>query len=249
MATIVKNAHPPAMSTTMTENSQTDQAVDQAVDQSVDQSVMPPDNYYAGLIDAQLTVSTTKNESARAVLTSQDPRVAEQISIKFRPTRITIIKRPNKADQCTILFTDESMESVLQFAAEHCVMKRELAIKTLEYIKSSASVDDIKQATTNIPNADMDPVDIDWAAGFFDARGTVNPTVVKDKKKKRGSVKFVLPKSEKFVIPALQRVLQGRVKKNSPCRLVYDTKETIKSFVETIDGHVYAKKTDFCTLA
>lgn len=246
MATIVENAHPPAMSTTMTEqNSQTDQAVDQCVD---NQCAMPPDNYYAGLIDAQLAVSTTKNESARAVLSSQDPRVAEQISIKFRPTRITIIKRPNKADQCTILFTNENMESLLQFAAEHCVMKRELAIKTLEYIKSSASVDDIKQATTNIPNADMDPVDIDWAAGFFDARGTINPTVVKDNKKKRGNIKFALPKSEKFVIPALQRVLQGRVKKNSPCRLVYDTKETIKSFVETIDGHVYAKKTDFRTL-
>jgi hypothetical protein len=210
--------------------------------------VTPPDKYFAGLIDAQLAVSTTKNNSARATLVSQDPRIAEQISIKFRPTRITIIKRPSKPDQCTILFTGDNMMSLLKFAVEHCVMKRDLAKKTLDFMDNKATTVDIKSVDMN---TDMSPIDLDWAGGYFDVRGSVTQHVpaTEGTKRKRGSVKMVFPKHERFAIPALQRVVQGRVKKNSPCRLVFETKDAIKEFLNTVDGHVWAKKSDLCQLS
>jgi len=234
-------------STTAPTASMTQNTVDNTIDSQNnpcdDISSMPPNKYFAGLIDAQLSVSTTKNNTARATLTSQDPRIAEQISIKFRPTRITIIKRPAKPDQCTILFTGDNMMSLLQFAVQHCVMKRDLAQKTLEYVEEKASATDLANTTMN---PDLSLIDLDWAGGYFDVRGSVTQDIpaTKDAKKKRGSVKLVFPKHERYAIPALQRVVQGRIKKNSPCRLVYDTKDSIRGFLETMNEHVWAKKSD-----
>jgi len=208
---------------------------------------VPPAKYFAGLIDAQLSITTTKNNTARATLVSQDPRIAEQISIKFRPTRITIIKRPSKPDQCTILFTGDNMMSLLRFAAEHCVMKRDLAKTTLEYMTNEATEMDIKNVALN---TDLD-IDLDWAGGYFDVRGMITQDVpaTENTKKKRGAVKVVFPKHERFAIPALQRVMQGRVKKNSPCRLVYESKDAIKEFMSTVDGHIWTKKQDLRKLS
>jgi len=132
----------------------------------------------------------------------------------------------------------------MTFAAKHCVVKRDLAQKTLEILKNGGG--DLQYAM----NQDLDNITLDWASGYFDVRGVVVQPVpaTETTKKKRGNVKVVLPKAERFVLPALQRVLHGRVKKNSPCRLVYDTKDTIKQFLSTVDGHVRAKKDDLLTV-
>lgn len=207
--------------------------------------------YFAGLIDAQLSVSISKNateqkvrmSSTRVTLSCNDPRVAEELAAKFRPTRVTIIKRPDKKDVCTALFTGEQAKVVLEFAAEHCIIKKELAAKALQYMEDeTVSAEVVK----NVEMTEVEDVSLDWASGFFDVRGIVVPPVAatEDTKKRRGSVKLVLPKTEKYILPALQKVLSGKVKKSSPCRLVYESKDAIKSFVDIVGDHVRAKKED-----
>lgn len=199
--------------------------------------------YFAGLIDAQLTVGPGKNASTRVTLTCNDPRVAEELAAEFRPTRVTIIKRPDKKDLCTALFTNAQARVLLEFAAEHCIIKKDLAAKALEYMAENATAEDVKNVA---PIETLDDVSLEWASGFFDVRGIVVPPVAatEDTKKRRGSVKLALPKAEKYILPALQKVLNGKVKKSSPCRLVYESKDAIKSFVDTVGDHVRAKKSD-----
>lgn len=203
----------------------------------------PTSEYFAGLIDAQLTVSLAKNASTRVTLTCNDPRVAEELAAEFRPTRVTIIKRPDKKDLCTALFTGDQAKPILEFASKHCVIKKDLAAKALEYMAENATAEDVKNVA---PVETLEDVSLDWASGFFDVRGIVVPSMAAtdDTKKRRASVKLVLPKAEKFILPALQKVLSGKVKKSSPCRLVYESKDAIKSFVDIVGDHVRAKKDD-----
>lgn len=199
-----------------------------------------PIEYYAGLVDAQLNVSLAKTAAAtRVTLTSTDPRVAEELATKFRPVRTTIVRRPDKKDACTMLFTGELAKPVLEFAAEHCVLKKDLAAKTLEYLNGTGSEDAVKAA--GLPEA-VDDVSLDWASGFFDVRSEI--VAADPEKKKRASVRLPLPKAERFIIPALQKVLHGKCKKPDPTRLVYDTKDSIKLLMETVDGHVRVKASD-----
>ena len=210
---------------------------------SSDAAAVATTEYYAGLIDAQLAVGLTKNASARVTLTSNDPRVAEQLAAKFRPTRVTIVKRPDKKDLCSALFTADNAKALLEFTAEHCVLKKDLAAKALQFMADNATAEEVRDVQ---PVETLDDVSLDWASGFFDVRGVVVPSVpaTDSTKKRRASVKLVLPKAEKFILPALQKVLSGKVKKSSPCRLVYETKDAIKTFVETVGDHVRAKKPD-----
>lgn len=216
-----------------------------ATHEDIQEMNIDENQYYAGLIDAQLSVTLAKNKSVRVTLTSHDGRIADELSAKFRPTRVTIVKRPSKKDLCTILFTQENAESLLKFAADHCIIRKDLALKTLQYMKESTG--DISTASLN---ENLEDVSLDWASGFFDVRGIVSQPVpaTETTKRKRGNVKVVLPKAEKFVIPALQKVLHGKVKKSSPCRLVFETKDSLKSLLVTIDGHVRAKKQDLVTV-
>ena len=205
------------------------------------------DEYYAGLIDAQMNVTLSKSQQVRVVLTSHDPRVAEQLSAKFRPTRITIIKRPQKKDMCTILFLGEHATGILTFASTKCKIRNGLAAKTLAFMEQKATAEEI----ANVPlNEDIGTMSLDYASGIFDVRSIVTQTVpaTESTKKKRGNVKVVVPKTEKFVIPELQRVLHGRVKKSSPCRLVYESNDMIRTLKDTVGGHVRAKKDDLMML-
>lgn len=219
---------------------------------------MSSNRYYAGLIDAQLTVTAGKESAIRVTLTSHDARVGEELIAQFSPVRVTIVKRPGKKDVCTALFTGDCATELLRFAAEHCVLKKDVAVKALQVIEGTATFDDLR----NVPTVEeIQDVDLDWASGFFDVRGVVvqpqvadeNDTADESEKptkpaKRRGSVKVVLPKNEKFILPALQKVLSGKVKKSSPCRLVYESKDAIKTFVETVGHHIRVKKTDLETV-
>ena len=220
---------------------------------------MASTQYYAGLVDGQLSIAVSKPTTAvpepsgwkaiRVTLASNDARVAEELTAKFRPTRVTIVKRPGKKDLCTALFVGSDSKDLLDFAAEHCVIKKELASKTLEYVASTATAEDVKGIA---PMTELEDVSLDWASGFFDVRGVVIHPVsaipetddTPATKKRRGAVRLVLPKHEKYLIPALQKILKGKVKKNSPCRLVYETQDAINAFVDTVCDHVRAKKVD-----
>lgn len=222
------------------------------VTETYESGVTPPmiddDEYYAGMIDAQMNVSLSKSNQVRVVLTSNDPRIAEQISAKFMPTRITIVKRPQKKDVCTILFVGEQSIPLLEFAVQHCKIRKGLAEKTLMFMQDKANADDIKSAPLE---QEVETVTLDYASGMFDVRGIVTMPVpaTETTKKKRGNVKLVVPKSEQFIIPALQRVLHGRVKKTSPCRLVYESKDMIQTLKSTVEHHVRAKAKDLMMLS
>jgi len=205
-----------------------------------------PDEYYAGLVDAQLGVTfRMKNQYLRATLTSSDARVADELSAKFIPTKITTVRRPGKKDVCTTIYEKDAAREVLAFAAKACVLKKDLAAKALDFLNDKATPDDV-MAIANRDNPELDSVSVSWVSGFFDVRGTVvKPEVHPDgKKRTRGAVKLILPKSEKPLMPALQRVVNGRVKKSSPCRLVFESKDTIRKFVDVVGAHVRVKRAD-----
>lgn len=96
----------------------------------------------------------------------------------------------------------------------------------------------------------VDTVTLDYASGMFDVRSivTMPKPATETTKKKRGNVKVIVPKAEAFIIPALQKVLHGRVKKTSPCRLVYESKDMIGTLKSTVEHHVRAKAHDLMML-
>jgi hypothetical protein len=231
-------------------------------------------DYYAGLLDAQLGVNFRAKSHVRVTLTSADRRVASELSGKFdQPNRVTTVETPGKKSVCTVVYTDDAARNLLKFASEHCVLKKKLAEETLKFMDGKATAEDVVSKTNdlNIP----DKVSVPWASGYFDVRGTVMPPVYvhgdrneddsaiesssedhhgdkkkpTKKKKKRGTIKLILPKSEKGVLPLLKEVLHGKVKKSSPCRLVFESKDMIRQFVDTVGDHVRVKKEDLDAVA
>lgn len=207
---------------------------------------MNEDQYFAGLIDAQLSVSVTKNDVFRVMLSCHEPRVIEQIREKFAFTRITTISRPGKKDVCTCLFLGDDAKTILEFAVAHCVVKKQLAVEVLKCLDGKSTVAEVRNVDLS---EDVPELTIDWASGFFDVRGIISAAeTTGDSKKKRASIKLVVPKVEKFIIPALQKVLHGNVKKTSPCRLVFDTKDSIRAFSETVRGRLRVKNDELIDL-
>lgn len=207
------------------------------------------DEYYAGLVDAQLTIAFRMKDQLRATLTCADGRVADELCTKFEPTKITTVRRPGKKDVCVTVFDKDKARDILAFAAEKCVLKKDLAAAALKYLDGAATTAEVMEIATR-GNPECEDVSVPWVSGFFDVRGTVvQPEVHADgKKRTRGSVKLVLPKSEKVIMPALQKVVSGRVKKSSPCRLVFESKDTIKKFVDIVGAHVRIKRADLETV-
>lgn len=193
--------------------------------------------YYAGIIDAQLTVGLRANNTARVSLSYNDSRVAEELTAKFPPTSVTLTKRPNKKDVCTALFAKDNAKALLEFAAEHCVLKKPLAEKALLFLDDKATAEEVKDTA----DLEVEDVTLDWASGFIDVRGSV---LVDEDAPKKSSVRVVVPKSEKFILPVLQKVINGKIKKASPCRLVFENQATIKALIELVGDRVRAKKSD-----
>ena len=214
-----------------------------AVDSMGDDDV----EYFAGLIDAQLAIVPSKAGGIRVLLTCNEPRVAEEIRVKFEFTRITTVMRPNKKDVCTCLFIGKQAETLLEFAATHCVIKKDLAAKALDVERGAAPVEDLAALVERVP-AD-DELSLDCVSGYFDVKSiVVRPSPPCAEKRVRGSVKIVLPKSETFLIPALQKVISGKVKKTSPCRLVFESKDSIAALVDMVSDRVRVKRRDLQAL-
>lgn len=247
--------------------------------------------YFGGLLDAQLGVSVTKTTppTLRVMLACDDERVFREMHAILTPARETIIRKPGKRDSCVALLIGEEAIKALEFAAEHCLMKKAMAAAALAFITGAGTLEAF--AACQAPSADdasptlMDDTDVsaEWISGFFDVRGTVTaPVAVVEpvvepvaaaaadsdsdseaaetdgkpgkkaaapKKKrapgvKRGAIKIVLPKSEKYVIPMIQKVVGGKVKRSSPCRIVFDSKDHLAKFIAVLGDHVRVKRSD-----
>ena len=252
--------------------------------------------YFGGLLDAQLSVSVTKTTPAalRVMLACEDERVFREIHTILTPARETIIRRPGKRDSCVALLTGEEATKALAFAAEHCLIKKTMAAAALAFMTGTGTLEAFTE-TCQAPSADDAPptqfddadVSAEWISGFFDVRGTVTAPVApvepivaepvaaepvadepdgeesdasadgKPGKKaanaarkkrapgvKRGVIKIVLPKSEKYVIPMIQKVVGGKVKRSSPCRIVFDSKDHLAKFIAILGDHVRVKRSD-----
>jgi hypothetical protein len=147
----------------------------------------PPPAYFSGLLDATLALnfSCTADgapKSMRVVLVCDDERVTRETHSVSIPTRETIVRRPGKKDNCVALFANGNAKTLLAFAAENCLIKKNLAIAAIAAIEA---VDDARPAALLAVKAEWDALmqapDIDavlsteWVTGFFEARGTVNP--------------------------------------------------------------------------
>jgi hypothetical protein len=207
---------------------------------------MAQTEYVAGLIDAQLCIAPSKNGSIRVLLTCHEPRVADEIRETFEFTRITTIVRPNKKDMCTCLFLGEHAEALLEFAATHCILKKEVAAKALDVMRGKATLEDLAALHDDAVTVDDETsLPLDWVSGYFD----VKSVVVRPSSQARGSVKIVLPKSDSHLIPALQKVISGKVKKTSPCRLVFESKDSIAALVDMVRDRVRVKRQDLDALS
>ena len=229
-----------------------------AVMSCVSESAPCGDKYFAGLLDGQLAVHATKAagdaRTVRVTLACDDERVFREVRARVTPARETIVRRPGKKDACVALVPADRTRDVLEFAAENCVLRGELAKTALKYLDGDASADDIAAAVA--PDAaDTAELSPDWVSGYFDVRGSVAPPPPEDdddeappkrrRTARRGVVKLVLPKTEKGILPRIQDMIKaGRVKKSSPCRLVFESKEHLDRFVEVISPYVRAKRGD-----
>lgn len=255
--------------------------------------------YYAGLLDAQLAVNVTRGKgepSVRVQLVCDDERVFGEMRNLVVPARETIVRRPSKRDSCVALLTGGQARTALEFAARHCVVKRELAAAALAYLDASspeASAAALAAVQALLPAATgglPEDVTVDWVSGFFDVRGSIDapdapppvaidpvaiddppadddppPTDAEDaetapKAKKKAAtkkaakpnrcaiVKLVLPKHEKSLIPLIQRVLGGKVKKSSPCRIVFE-KSSLMGFLDSVGHLVRVKRAELASVA
>lgn len=147
----------------------------------------PAPAYFSGLLDATLALnfSCTADgtpKSMRVVLVCDDERVIRETHAVSVPTRETIVRRPGKKDNCVALFANGNAKTLLTFASENCLFKKNLAIAAVAAIEA---VDDARQPALVAVKAEWDALmqapDIDavlsteWVTGFFEARGTVNP--------------------------------------------------------------------------
>ena len=146
-----------------------------------------PAAYFGGLLDATLALnfSCTADgtpKSVRVVLVCDDERVIRETHAVSVPTRETIVRRPGKKDNCVALFANGNAKTLLAFASENCLFKKNLATAAIAAIEA---VDDARTAALVAVKAEWDALmqapDIDavlsteWVTGFFEARGTVNP--------------------------------------------------------------------------
>ena len=195
--------------------------------------------YYAGLLDMQLGVTFRANKHVRALLTSTDARVVDQITAKFAPTKITTVRRPGKKESCVVLFVHEDARPLLEFAAEHCLCRKHIAQAGLKFLDGALDVAGVQAAMAAAIEAPA-TAPIAWIAGVFDMRGSVSfPPEGKR------AIKLAFPKSERALLAAiLVQLPHGRVKKSSPCRLVFESKESIRGFLAVLGGHVRSKRGD-----
>ena len=213
--------------------------------------------YYGGLLDAQMCVSRTKS-GVRVQLASADERVLREMHMLAPISRETITRRPGKKDTCVGLLAGEAARRVLEFAARWCVVKKDLAVAAL------AALDDPDAAIPGVEVPDAPDVTLGWASGFFDVRGEVTPppappaVAVADPEKtppaakkttprtRRATVRIILPKAEKPLVPSIQKVLGGKVRKSSPCRIVFTD---VSVFLDTVRAHLRVRRTDLESVA
>jgi hypothetical protein len=216
--------------------------------------------YYGGLLDAQMCVSRTKS-GVRVQLASADERVLREMHMLAPISRETITRRPGKKDTCVGLLAGEAARRVLEFAAQWCVVKKDLAVGAL------AALDDPDAAIPGVEMPDAPDVTLGWASGFFDVRGEVTAaapasapeasvdstadTATKTRAKaapraRRATVRIILPKAEKPLVPSIQKVLGGKVRKSSPCRIVFTD---VPMFLDTVRAHLRVRRMDLESVA
>jgi hypothetical protein len=207
--------------------------------------------YVGGLLDGCLVISSASSKRTKVVLSCDDEEVIKELSIYFPIKKLTIVKRPAKKDVCVCQLLEDTIQPLLQFAGEWCVLKKEAALASL------VGKDPPKQVEAAVETA----ININWCAGLFDVRALITSSLVgggeatpsngsgaddtsPDEaaqsvassttgrgKKKRGNIKLCLGKNEKFIIPQIKRILStGKVQKNSPCRIIFESKEQLKEF-------------------
>jgi hypothetical protein len=218
--------------------------------------------YYGGLLDAQMCVSRTKS-GVRVQLASADERVLREMHMLAPISRETITRRPGKKDTCVGLLAGEAARRVLEFAAQWCVVKKDLAVGAL------AALDDPDAAIPGVEMPDAPDVTLGWASGFFDVRGevtaaapapapapepdvdTADTAATKTRAKaapraRRATVRIILPKAEKPLVPSIQKVLGGKVRKSSPCRIVFTD---VPVFLDTVRAHLRVRRMDLESVA
>lgn len=222
------------------------------------------DDYFAGLLDAQLSVSLTKSQPAqlRVQLVCDDERVLPVLRERTLPARETIVRRPGKRDSCVALVQGDEATKLLEFAASKCVLKKPAAGAALAFARGEATAEDTAHAlrvAQQQQGVQQHDVPVGWVSGFFDVRGAVQvdgeggdkeneAPADKKRTRRRHSVKLVLPKSEKHVIPLIQRALQaGKVRRSSPCRIVFESAEVSK-FLQSAGTLVRVKRPDLSAL-
>jgi hypothetical protein len=140
----------------------------------------PCDEYFAGLLDAQLTVALTKAQppQLRVSLVCDDERVFRVVRERAVPARETIVRRPGKRDSCVALVQGDEATKLLEFAAHKCILKRGLAAAALAYARGEASAEDVTRAIAaskddSAYDPDSSECCVEWVSGFFDVRGMV----------------------------------------------------------------------------
>ena len=235
---------------------------------SIDLDASP--QYYGGLIDATMALHFAAApdgavKSFKVVLVCDDERVLNETHAVAVPTRETIVRRPGKKDSCVALFQNGNAKALLTFAAENCIVKKDLAAKALKHLAGEETMENLKAAYTTLMGTAAPDIEAvlssEWLSGFFEVRGAIAPPKVKPptpelapeeeppkkrraSKPRRGVVKYILPKHEKALIPLIQAAIGGgKIKRSSPCRLIFDAAD-IETFLEVVGRHVRARSDD-----
>lgn len=199
--------------------------------------------YLGGLLDAQLGVCIRK-DALRVTLSNEDDRILKYVTEKFQPTRETIIKTRKKDDTmriaCCLIYQGDHARDILGFCVDNCVTKKGLARAGLDYLDGKTTATDVDDVSNDITIPDSVPKE--WVSGFFDAKGQTHLGA------KRASVKLVVPKGQHELLEAIQKTAGGKVRKKSPCRLVFDSKQAINTFLENCGTHIRVKRPEITDL-
>lgn len=226
-----------ATSSAISKNTQATAAQPAAENAKVDAENAKVDpEYMAGLLDGQLSVTFKKYGILRAVLANSDDRISSVVRDMFIPTRETIVKTPKKT-ACVMEFVGADAVPLLEFVRDKCAVRGCVAKLALDYLGENNSEEAKAAIREAIGAAQADvpeEVSCAWIGGFFDAKGEVTCA------DKRRAVRVVTSRKDpEGILEAIRKTAGGKVKKS---RLVFDTKNAIRGFVEACGDHVRVRE-------
>ena len=241
---------------------------------------IPTNARLAGLLDAQLSIKIANPEKRllRVTLITDDDRSQVEPLQRF-PTRQVVVRAPNKKTTAVARMMGQQILDILAFAAQHCIVKRDMARAALKYLTDeTTTVEELQEALAKVPMQDETmELDREWIGGFFDSTceiqkpsvpvqddGEEEPSVGDEKngdenggekrkgkkrRKKSARASLIVPKYMRHFIPMMQSSLGFGKIHKASPYRLIFAQQELATFLEACSDIIHVKRDDLNAIA